>query len=378
MPTTLTLSEAYRHLRPLEPLSPIHPESLDWRSIPAPPPMLPVMAFALWRDGAWSPVQIVLADEIPMNPLCNHYGQAGFDGQSWRSGPTPRTVVTLRPRTHYERFSRTTTRYGMPPPPAFEEVDEAMWAGIIQNAQRGFAPPEYGVNYFRQFQQAWWATRSGVRTAVEYLYMQVHWPMTLPVFVPGALYITTTRSRAMPNWVGDVKGVAGYGPTLAFRHNIIEERYVRAVPPVKEVLYTELDHHTLCETGTSFLLYFGTDGKLIVPPQRDTFLPSTTAEYVRWIHGTRLDRPSMMADVTLDWIQDGLIALIATCGNIGGVKPITHVYIEGQHEDTPLRLSGADPDSPAFRAARDIHEKLELLRGGRLNAPDGWVHSREY
>jgi branched-chain amino acid aminotransferase len=316
------------------------------------------MLVAVYRDGRWRDVEIRPYDRLPLAPSINalQYGLAVFEGlKAFRT--VSDDIVLFRPRENYERLRRSCRRLVLP------EVPEDLFLdGLKQlvRADAGWVPaPDEGSLYIRP---CVFATDENIRVkpADSCLFVTFTCPVGRYYAEPLSLVTSDRFVRAFPGGTGDVKPGGNYAAgMLAEREAQLEGH--------DGVLWLDATEHRYVEECGVMNVFFVVDGKVVTPGLSGTILAGVTRDSIIWIlreMDVAVEERPVTIDEVIELHHEGKLS---ECFGTGTAATIAHIgrISHGGHE---LDL----PPVESRRIAPAALERLNLIRTGRLRAPDGW------
>jgi branched-chain amino acid aminotransferase len=314
-----------------------------------------VMSLAWFRDGRWSPAQIVPTAALPIHPAAHalHYGSACFEGfKAYRRADGG--VHIFRLNRHIERMRQSARLLVLPEPDA--EPLAGMVKALVDRC-RADVPEAPGALYLRPLLFGTTANIGAAGTPAGEACLVV---LASPVWDYFAgmkpLRIAVELNYRTAPHLGVVKTGGNYaaalGPTLAAKRELQADQ-VLFCPEGK-----------VQETGAANFLLIR-DGAVLTRSLDTTFLHGVTRDSLLMLArdlGYTVSERVFDVDEMLRWVGDGEAALSGTAAVLAGVGTLIHAGRE-------YRVGNGEvgPHTRALRAA--------LIAIQRGEAPDhfGWL-----
>ena len=336
-------------------------KNIDWSNLGFGYQVTDKRFVANYKDGAWDDGVLTEDATITLTECAGvlQYAQTCFEGLKAYTTEDGRTVC-FRPDLNASRMSDSCKRLEMPvfPEDKFVEAVKA-----VVKANEAYVPP-YGSGatlYIRPYMFGSSAV-IGVKPADEYQFRIFCTPVG-PYFKGGAKPITIRvcdYDRAAPHGTGHIKAGLNYAMSLYQIVDAHEQGY-------DENMYLDAATRTYVEeTGGANFIFITKDGKLVTP-KSDSILPSITRRSLMVVAEKYLGMEVEHRQVRLDEI--GEFAECGLCGTAAVISPVGKIVDHGKEICFP---SGMDDMGPV---TRKLYDTLTGIQMGRLEAPEGWIHT---
>lgn len=323
--------------------------------------LAPIMAYADYKNGQWSDIQIVPYGPISMQPTSKvlHYGQEIFEGlKSYRIGG--RGPFLFRPDQNAKRFNFSARRMAMPEVPEEIFVEAAKQ---FSHLCESIIPRRSGESlYLRPFM---FSTEEalGIKPSESFKFMIVGSPSG-SYFSGGTISVLIERDavRACPGGTGNAKTGGNYAAAL---QSAIETKKLGHDQTLWLDAITRKNIEEM--SGMNFACIIGNE--LVTPALTDTILAGITRKSLLAL-ASRVDLKAVERTLTIDEltssIKNGTCTEAFACGTAAILTPIHQI---AEKDGTVYKLSKAPgPGATALRQALlDIQE-------GRAEAPEkDWI-----
>ncbi|BAI74122.1 branched-chain amino acid aminotransferase (plasmid) [Azospirillum sp. B510] len=331
------------------------PEDLGFGRI-----MAPVVAKAVFRDGAWEAPRLTALEPMGLYPETQalHYGQAIFEGmKAYRNlGEIFEAPALLfRPRDHARRFNRSAARLGMPEFPEDVYVDTLV--RLVAHLDR-LIPDAPGQSlYLRPFMFG--ATPSlSVVPSTEYVFLVCATPSDVFFTTPINAWIERGYCRAGPGGTGSIKAAGNYAASFPAAAKLQGNGF-------QQLLWLDAVERRKLEEFTAMNVAVRIGDRLLTPALTDTILPGITRDSLLRLatsFGMPMHEATIEIEEVLDAIRSGGDVELFGCGTGSVVAPVKTLG-----DESGLRL-----DLPSQRIAGMFRRKLLDIQHGLAPAPAGW------
>lgn len=316
---------------------------------------------ANYKDGAWDDGALVSDSNIVMNECAGvlQYAQTCFEGLKAYTTEDGH-IVTFRPNLNASRMADSCKRLEMPVLPDgmfLKALDE------VVSSNAAYVPP-YGSGatlYVRPYMFGIGPV-IGVKPSAEYQFRMFCTPVG-PYFKGGAKPITIRVSdfdRAAPHGTGHIKAGLNYAMSL---HAIVDAHE----QGFDENMYLDAATRTYVEeTGGANFLFVTKDNK-VVTPKSNSILPSITRRSLMIVAKDYLGLEVEERPVAFEEVKD--FAECGLCGTAAVISPVGKIVDHGKEICMP---SGMDDMGPV---TKKLYETLTGIQMGRIEAPEGWIHT---
>lgn len=336
-------------------------KNLDWGNLGFSYMTTDYRYVANYKDGAWEEGGLTTDPNLTLSECAGifHYCQEIFEGLKAYTTEDGH-IVTFRPDLNAKRMVDSAVRLEMPPFPEekfLEAVDE------VVKANAAWVPP-YGSGatlYIRPYMIAT-SNVIGVKPADGYQFRMFVTPVG-PYFKGGVKPLTICVSdfdRAAPHGTGHIKAGLNYAMSLhayviAHQNGFDENMF----PDSATRTYVE-------ETGGANFLFVDREGNIVIP-KSNSILPSITRRSLtvvaRDILGMNvIERPVKIAEL-------GDFAECGVCGTAAVICPVGKVVDHGKEICFP---SGMEKMGPVVQK---LYDTLTGIQMGRIEGPEGWIHT---
>ena len=289
------------------------------------------------------------------------YAQTVFEGLKAYTTEDGR-IVTFRPDLNAERLEQSAKRLEMPVFPRDRFVD-----AVIQTvkANSAYVPP-YGTGATLYIRPYLFGTNPviGVKPADEYQFRVFCTPVG-PYFKGGVKPLTIRVSdfdRAAPNGTGHIKAGLNYAMSMHAIVTAHQEGY-------DENMYLDAATRTKVEeTGGANFLFVTKDNK-VVTPKSASILPSITRRSLLYVAKEYLGLEVEEREVPFEEVQE--FAECGLCGTAAVISPVGKIVDHGKEICLP---SGMEEMGAI---TKKLYDTLTGIQMGRLEAPEGWIHTVE-
>ena len=202
----------------------------------------------------------------------------------------------------------------------------------------------------------------GVKPSAEYQFRMFCTPVG-PYFKGGVKPITIRVSdfdRAAPHGTGHIKAGLNYAMSL---HAIVDAHE----QGFDENMYLDAATRTYVEeTGGANFLFVTKDNK-VVTPKSNSILPSITRRSLMIVAKDYLGLEVEERPVAFEEVKD--FAECGLCGTAAVISPVGKIVDHGKEICMP---SGMDDMGPV---TKKLYETLTGIQMGRIEAPEGWIHT---
>lgn len=314
-----------------------------------------------YTKGAWDDGVLTRDAEIVLNECAGvlQYAQTIFEGLKAYTTDDGH-IVAFRPDLNAERMESSAKRLEMPVFPK-ERFMDAVTKVVVANA--AWVPP-YGSGATLYLRPYMFGSNSviGVKPADEYQFRIFCTPVG-PYFKGGAKPLTIRVSdfdRAAPHGTGNIKAGLNYAMSLHAIVTAHEEGY-------DENLYLDPGTRTRVEeTGGANFLFVTKDNK-VVTPKSDSILPSITRRSLVYVAKEYLGLEAEEREVSLDEVKD--FAECGLCGTAAVISPVGKIVDHGREICLPSGMAEMGP------VTKKLYDTLTGIQMGRIEAPEGWIHT---
>ncbi len=336
-------------------------KQLDWSNLGFGYIQTDARFVSVYKDGAWDEGKITDDPNVTLNECAGvfQYAQTVFEGLKAYTTEDGR-IVCFRPDLNAARMADSARRLEMPVFPEDRFVDAVK---EVIKANAAYVPP-YGSGATLYVRPYMMGTNPviGVKPADEYMFRVFVTPVG-PYFKGGAKPITIKVSdfdRAAPNGTGHIKAGLNYAMSLHAIVTAHEEGY-------SENMYLDARTRTKVEeTGGANFIFITKDGKLVTP-KSSSILPSITRRSLIYVAEHYLNMQVEEREVLLEEVKD--FAEAGLCGTAAVISPIGKIVDHGKEICIP---SGMDEMGPV---TKKLYDTLTGIQMGRLEAPEGWIHT---
>lgn len=280
----------------------------------------PLMTAAWWKDGAWTPTELVPVAPIPFHPATHvfHYGSACFEGLKAHRG-LDGSVRIFRLDRHMQRL-RGSTEVLMLPDPGLERVTDMVIRAVQANAEH--VPVSPGSLYLRPTMIGTEANIGAAGAPSKEAFLFVLCSPVGDYFAGGLrplkIAVETEQPRTTPAF-GRVKAAANYALALA----ITQQR--KRELGVDQVLFAP--GGDVAETGASNFLLID-DQRVVTRALDDSFLHGVTRESLLIMArdlGYEVEERAVHLDEVVAWAaRGGEAALSGTAAVLAPVGTLIH------------------------------------------------------
>lgn len=316
-----------------------------------------------YRDGAWDQGTLTEDATVTISECAGvlQYAQTVFEGLKAYTTQDDR-IVTFRPDLNAERLEQSAKRLEMPVFPRDRFVD-----AVIQTvkANSAYVPP-YGTGATLYIRPYLFGTNPviGVKPADEYQFRVFCTPVG-PYFKGGVKPLTIRVSdfdRAAPNGTGHIKAGLNYAMSMHAIVTAHQEGY-------DENMYLDAATRTKVEeTGGANFLFVTKDNK-VVTPKSASILPSITRRSLLYVAKEYLGLEVEEREVPFEEVQE--FAECGLCGTAAVISPVGKIVDHGKEICLP---SGMEEMGAI---TKKLYDTLTGIQMGRLEAPEGWIHTVE-
>ncbi len=316
-----------------------------------------------YRDGAWDQGTLTEDATVTISECAGvlQYAQTVFEGLKAYTTEDGR-IVTFRPDLNAERLEQSAKRLEMPVFPRDRFVD-----AVIQTvkANSAYVPP-YGTGATLYIRPYLFGTNPviGVKPADEYQFRVFCTPVG-PYFKGGVKPLTIRVSdfdRAAPNGTGHIKAGLNYAMSMHAIVTAHQEGY-------DENMYLDAATRTKVEeTGGANFLFVTKDNK-VVTPKSASILPSITRRSLLYVAKEYLGLEVEEREVPFEEVQE--FAECGLCGTAAVISPVGKIVDHGKEICLP---SGMEEMGAI---TKKLYDTLTGIQMGRLEAPEGWIHTVE-
>ena len=336
-------------------------KQLDWSNLGFGYIQTDARFVSVYKDGAWDEGKITDDPNVTLNECAGvfQYAQTVFEGLKAYTTEDGH-IVCFRPDLNAARMVDSAKRLEMPAFPEDRFVDAVKQ---VVKANAAYVPP-YGSGATLYVRPYMMGTNPviGVKPADEYMFRVFVTPVG-PYFKGGAKPITIKVSdfdRAAPNGTGHIKAGLNYAMSLHAIVTAHEEGY-------SENMYLDARTRTKVEeTGGANFIFITKDGKLVTP-KSSSILPSITRRSLIYVAEHYLNMQVEEREVLLEEVKD--FAEAGLCGTAAVISPIGKIVDHGKEICIP---SGMDEMGPV---TKKLYDTLTGIQMGRLEAPEGWIHT---
>lgn len=238
---------------------------------------------------------------------------------------------------------------------------------VIQTvkANSAYVPP-YGTGATLYIRPYLFGTNPviGVKPADEYQFRVFCTPVG-PYFKGGVKPLTIRVSdfdRAAPNGTGHIKAGLNYAMSMHAIVTAHQEGY-------DENMYLDAATRTKVEeTGGANFLFVTKDNK-VVTPKSASILPSITRRSLLYVAKEYLGLEVEEREVPFEEVQE--FAECGLCGTAAVISPVGKIVDHGKEICLP---SGMEEMGAI---TKKLYDTLTGIQMGRLEAPEGWIHTVE-
>ncbi len=316
-----------------------------------------------YRDGVWDQGTLTEDATVTISECAGvlQYAQTVFEGLKAYTTQDGR-IVTFRPDLNAERLEQSAKRLEMPVFPRDRFVD-----AVIQTvkANSAYVPP-YGTGATLYIRPYLFGTNPviGVKPADEYQFRVFCTPVG-PYFKGGVKPLTIRVSdfdRAAPNGTGHIKAGLNYAMSMHAIVTAHQEGY-------DENMYLDAATRTKVEeTGGANFLFVTKDNK-VVTPKSASILPSITRRSLLYVAKEYLGLEVEEREVPFEEVQE--FAECGLCGTAAVISPVGKIVDHGKEICLP---SGMEEMGAI---TKKLYDTLTGIQMGRLEAPEGWIHTVE-
>lgn len=316
-----------------------------------------------YRDGVWDRGTLTEDATVTISECAGvlQYAQTVFEGLKAYTTQDGR-IVTFRPDLNAERLEQSAKRLEMPVFPRDRFVD-----AVIQTVKANsvYVPP-YGTGATLYIRPYLFGTNPviGVKPADEYQFRVFCTPVG-PYFKGGVKPLTIRVSdfdRAAPNGTGHIKAGLNYAMSMHAIVTAHQEGY-------DENMYLDAATRTKVEeTGGANFLFVTKDNK-VVTPKSASILPSITRRSLLYVAKEYLGLEVEEREVPFEEVQE--FAECGLCGTAAVISPVGKIVDHGKEICLP---SGMEEMGAI---TKKLYDTLTGIQMGRLEAPEGWIHTVE-
>ncbi len=316
-----------------------------------------------YRDGVWDQGTLTEDATVTISECAGvlQYAQTVFEGLKAYTTQDGR-IVTFRPDLNAERLEQSAKRLEMPVFPRDRFVD-----AVIQTVKANsvYVPP-YGTGATLYIRPYLFGTNPviGVKPADEYQFRVFCTPVG-PYFKGGVKPLTIRVSdfdRAAPNGTGHIKAGLNYAMSMHAIVTAHQEGY-------DENMYLDAATRTKVEeTGGANFLFVTKDNK-VVTPKSASILPSITRRSLLYVAKEYLGLEVEEREVPFEEVQE--FAECGLCGTAAVISPVGKIVDHGKEICLP---SGMEEMGAI---TKKLYDTLTGIQMGRLEAPEGWIHTVE-
>lgn len=336
-------------------------KNLDWANLGFGYHVADYRFVANYKDGKWDDGEITTDANITLNECAGvfQYAQTVFEGLKAYTTEDGH-IVCFRPDLNAERMKASCERLEMPVFP----VDRFVKAvEDVVKANEAWVPP-FGSGATLYIRPYMMATNPviGVKPGDEYQFRIFVTPVG-PYFKGGAKPLTIRVSdfdRAAPNGTGHIKAGLNYAMSL---HAIVDAHN----QGFDENMYLDSKTRTKVEeTGGANFIFITKDGKFVTP-KSDSILPSITRRSLMVVAEKYLGLTVENREVAFEEVKD--FAECGLCGTAAVISPVGKINDHGNEICFP---SGMDEMGPV---TKKLYETLTGIQMGKIEGPEGWVHT---
>ena len=336
-------------------------KNLDWANLGFGYHVADYRFVANYKDGKWDDGEITTDANITLNECAGvfQYAQTVFEGLKAYTTEDGH-IVCFRPDLNAERMKASCERLEMPVFP----VDRFVKAvEDVVKANEAWVPP-FGSGATLYIRPYMMATNPviGVKPGNEYQFRIFVTPVG-PYFKGGAKPLTIRVSdfdRAAPNGTGHIKAGLNYAMSL---HAIVDAHN----QGFDENMYLDSKTRTKVEeTGGANFTFITKDGKFVTP-KSDSILPSITRRSLMVVAEKYLGLTVENREVAFEEVKD--FAECGLCGTAAVISPVGKINDHGNEICFP---SGMDEMGPV---TKKLYETLTGIQMGKIEGPEGWVHT---
>ncbi|WP_127714404.1 branched-chain amino acid aminotransferase [Halobacteriovorax sp. HLS] len=321
--------------------------------------IVPIMAVTDYKDGVWSPLELLPYAPIVMDPTCKvlHYGQEIFEGMKAyhveEKGP-----YLFRPMMNAKRFNLSAQRMAMPDIP--EELYMEAVRSVVEYST-DFIPTKSGESlYLRPFMIAT-ENSLGIKPSDSYKFMVIASPSG-SYFKNEALKVLIEREfiRASPGGMGYAKTGGNYAGSLISAKKARDLGY-------EQTLWLDGLEKKYIEEMSGMNFFAVIDGKIVTPTIQDTILDGITRNSLITIAkdlGYEVSEEKFEIEKLLSSIEDGSCTECFACGTAAIITPIG---LFGDCTNNTWEVK-----NPIGPVSSKLKETLLALQEGRLEDKHEW------
>lgn len=322
--------------------------------------MAPVMISADYKNGEWSPLELMPYGPLSLAPVSKvlHYGQEIFEGlKAYRNSNGD--CFLFRPDQNARRFNLSATRMAMPI--IAEEVFlEAVH--LITGYCQDLIPAQSGQSlYLRPFM---FATEEslGIKPSETFKFMIVASPSG-SYFSASNLKVLIERDacRAAPGGTGAAKTGGNYAASLVSALKVQKLQ-------LNQTLWLDARDKKYIEEMSGMNFFAVIDGVLTTPALTDTILDGITRKSILQLameNKIPINETILSIDELISMMKAGRATEAFACGTAAIITPIGSLHEESGEV---YHFEKAHGD-----IGNTIRAKLLEIQEGQVMGPDGWV-----
>ncbi len=333
--------------------------NLDWSSLPFGYLKTNCYVKSVWKDGSWSPIEVVESEYINMHIAATaiHYGQQAFEGLKVYRGKDDK-IRLFRWQENAKRLRNSAIGIKMAEVPD-ELFREAVDIVVKKNIE--FLPP-YGTGASLYLRPLLYGSGAevGVKPAAEYtffIFVSPVGPYFKSGFSPVDIAIVRDSDRAAPLGTGMLKVGGNYAASLkglekAKKAGCSSPLYLDA----KEKRYID-------EIGAAN--FFGIKNNTYITPESKSILPSITNMSLTALVqdlGLKVERRPVDVDELASFEEVG------ACGTAAIISPIGKI-VDMEND----KIYNYCKDGKPGPISTKIYERLQSIQYGEIEDKYGWI-----
>jgi len=324
--------------------------------------MAPIMLQGVFDQGEWQRFDLLPYAPLQLDPCTKvlHYAQEIFEGMKVFKQPDD-SIKMFRPELNAKRFNISAKRMAMP------EISEEQFlhcCEVFSAYCKNLVPRRLGESlYLRPFMIAS-EVGLGIKPSKQFLFIIVGTPSG--AYFTGdsvKVYIERNEVRCSPRGVGFAKTGGNYAASL--------NSYDRTIKlGCDQTMWLDSVENKYIEEMSGMNFFAVIDGGLQTPPLSDTILDGITRKSVIELaaHEKILVTEKRLAiDDILKAIEQGRCTEAFVCGTASVIAPISS-FLDHDHSVHHL-------PEPQGKLSMSLREKLLNIQAGRVDSPEGWMHS---
>jgi len=322
--------------------------------------LVPAMIRATYKDGKWSPLEMVPYQKILIDPAAKvlHYAQEIFEGlKSYKNEEDE--VFLFRPLENAKRFNFSATRMGMPK--LDHETFMLSLETLVKYSHHTFTTDIADSFYLRPFMFGD-EPQLGVKPSSTYQYYLIGGPAGNYFTKPNVKVRVEHQShRASAHGIGSAKTGGNYAASMSASFETSKIGY-------DQTLWLDPTHSEYIEELSGMNFFAVIDGVLTTPKLTDSILHGITRASLLELAksmGVEVIEKSISINELMDQIDNKECTELFASGTASVLTPIECLMYKGRE---------ATVKSPEGDFSLKLRKRLQEIQTGRCEDPFTWRH----